>query len=634
LSAVLGILRLDTRPVEHPVLEQMLESLAHRGPDGAYLWYDGIIGLGHQMLHTTPESFHERLPLVDRRRNHVITADARIDNRDELIAALGLRERLSEKISDGELILGAYEKWGERCPERLLGDFAFAIWDQRKQRLFCARDHMGVKPFYYYRSKRIFLFASEIKALLRVPEVPRHLNELRVAEYLVPTVEDKTITFYQDIFRLLPGHSMMVVPGGKVSTRQYWALDSSREVQRNSNEEYAAEFREIFTEAVRCRLRSAYPVGSELSGGLDSSSIVCTARELLAGDTTRRLHTFSAVYDNVPKSDEREFIDAVLDGGGLEPHFMRADQLGPLREIGRTQWHLDEPPLTGAFVNWELQKLAKQEGVRVVLTGSDGDTVVNQGDAYLLELARSWRWKTLAAEINALSHVTNRPRRRFLLQTVVKPLTPEFALQTWRVLRRHERPAQTTYTAGSLLRQDFALRVGLEEHIEASRQNPTGPLSLSRAAHWRGLVAAIWPYVLELGDGIGAAGRSEYRHPFFDRRLVEFCLALPPDQQLSRGWSRAILRHAMVGTLPEKVRWRKSKGDQSYGWARNLLTLDLGLLDELIIEDTQLIEEYVDLNVLRETYQRFLSRSLPADYHRLVAAAYLVSWLRRTELSS
>jgi asparagine synthase (glutamine-hydrolysing) len=161
----------------------MVDILAHRGPDGAGAWSEESVGLGHRMLHTTPESLNEKLSLVDDRRGLVLTADARLDNRDELITALGFGGRPCEELTDSELILGAYKRWGERCPERLLGDFAFAIWDRRRQELFCARDHIGVKPFYYHRAGKLFVFASEIKALLCVPEVPRRLNEVRVAPF-------------------------------------------------------------------------------------------------------------------------------------------------------------------------------------------------------------------------------------------------------------------------------------------------------------------------------------------------------------------------------------------------------------------------------------------------------------------
>src|SRR3989454_9825112 len=279
----------------------MLARLAHRGPDGAGVWSGGAVGLGHRLLHTTPESLREHLPLASGDGTLVLTADARIDNRGELLAALGR----GVEATDAELILAAYERWGERCPEHLLGDFAFVIWDARRATLFCARDHFGVKPFYYYHAPgRLFCFASEIKGLLALAEVPRRLNETRVADYLVPLLEDKVITFYQDILRLPPAHRMTVTRQG-VRIEQYWALDPEREIRMKSDADYAAAFREIFTEAVRCRLRSAFPVGSMLSGGLDSSSIVCVARQLLAQDGGETLHTFSPVFDDVREGGER-----------------------------------------------------------------------------------------------------------------------------------------------------------------------------------------------------------------------------------------------------------------------------------------------------------------------------------------
>jgi asparagine synthase (glutamine-hydrolysing) len=475
--------------------------------------------------------------------------------------------------------------------------------------------------------------------MLCVPEIPHRLNELKVAEYLAMIEEDKSITFYRDVSRLLPGHSVTVGPKG-ASTRQFWSLDPSREVKLGSDEEYAEAFRELFTEAVRCRLRSAYEVGSELSGGLDSSSIVCTARELLtAEDAPRRLHTFSAIYDDVPGGDERAFIHEVIKGGLLEPHFLQADQAGPLADLKRMMWHLDEPFLSGVFVNWELQRLAHEQGVRVVLTGTDGDTVVSRGDSYLIELAQSGRWRTLAAEIGALSAVLGRSRRAILRRAVIEPLAPEVAVRMWGWARGYSPPGTSPSVPETLLRTDFARSVGsvgLEEHVESVREKqPKLPARSSRVAHWRGLTSATWPYLLELGAGVSGAFSAEYRYPFFDQRLVEFCLAIPPDQKLSQGRSRAVFRRAMADTLPEKIRLRNNKGtSQDHAWARSLLLFDRELLEELILEDTRELEKYVDVGLMRETYQRFISRCTPKDFHPLVMAAYLAYWLRRTELSS
>ncbi|MEP7356295.1 MAG: asparagine synthase-related protein, partial [Anaerolineales bacterium] len=285
MSGLCALLNFDGRPVDRAELEKMTARLAHRGPDAGGIWPPSgggpadpgsPVGLGQRLLWTTPESLHERLPLASADGQLAITADARIDNRDELFGLLGLADH---SLADSALILAAYAKWGERCPEHLLGDFAFAIWDAGKQALFCARDHLGNRPLFYHQAPGFAAIASEIKALLVLPQVPRRLNERRIAEYLATLHDDTAITFYQDIHRLPPAHSLTLSRAG-AKLERYWALDPARALPPASDEAYADGFRELFTEAVRCRLRSAYPVGAMLSGGLDSSSIVCVARQL------------------------------------------------------------------------------------------------------------------------------------------------------------------------------------------------------------------------------------------------------------------------------------------------------------------------------------------------------------------
>src|SRR5579862_1739106 len=296
MSAIAGVVYLDGRPVNGEP-ERMAERLAHRGPDGSGAWTRGSVGLGHRLRHTTPESLSEAQPVVVRSGRLALVADARIDNRAELLEALSVEPRPAP-ISDAELILRAYEAWGDQCPERLLGDFAFAVWDERRQVLFCARDHFGAAPFYYHHAPgRAFIFASEIKALFCCPEVPRRLNEERLSDYLQPMLEDKTATFHQEIHRLAPAHRAVMSRDG-IRIEEYWALDPEREIRCSSDAEYAEGFRERFLEAVRCRARSAFPVGSLLSGGLDSSSIACAARMPGMGNG-EPVHTFSAVFDEV-----------------------------------------------------------------------------------------------------------------------------------------------------------------------------------------------------------------------------------------------------------------------------------------------------------------------------------------------
>lgn len=594
------------------------------------MWRNGLIALGHRMLLTTLESVEETLPLADGTGCLALTADARIDNREELIARLYPDDRPPEHVTDSALILRAYETWDDKCPEKLVGDFAFALWDGRKQRLFCARDAMGVKPFYYYCSARLFAFASEIKALLCLPQVPRRLNEVRVAEYLVSFLEDKVVTFYRHIFRLPPGHCMTVSREG-VSARLYWALDSSHELRLGSDDEYAEAFREVFVRAVRCRLRSRGPVGAMLSGGLDSSSICCTARRLLEADGASPLYTVSAIFDDVPACDERPFIRAVLDQGGYEPAYVRADQLGPLADLDRVLWHEDEAFYApNLFIHWGLYRSAHRQGVRVLLDGLDGDTTVSHGFPRLIELAYSGRWLTLVSEAAALSGFLETPLSRIVWRQVVRPLMPDSVCRLWWYLRRG---SGQPVIAESAINRDFARRIGLAERIKALQARRITPAHAAREHHLRGLSSGIVPFVLEVADRAAAAFGVEPRYPFFDQRLAAFCLSLPGEQKLRQGWTRAVMRHAMVNILPEAVRLRKSKSDLSANFTRGLLIFERPRLEDVIFNNPTAIEPYVDLPALRDAYDRFVSKGVHDDALVVWKAVTLGLWLRHTNLS-
>lgn len=623
MSAIAGIYYLDGRTVELAPLTQMIDTLAHRGSDGTGIWREGPIGLGHRMLWTTPESLHEQLPLVNQTSTCAITADARIDNRDELIAALGLTDRPLEKITDSQLVLAAYEQWGDRAPDMLLGDFAFAIWDGRRQRLFCARDPMGVKPFYYYCSNRVFVFASEIKALFCLPEVPRRLNEVKVAYHLTTLFEDQAVTFYQDILRLPAAHSI-TVGREKTQVRRYWSLDPAREVRLHSDADYAEAFREIFTEAVRCRLRSAFPIGSALSGGLDSSSITCTARRLLASG--QRLHTFSAIFPSLPKEDrrwldERRYIKAI-EAVGVESHHVHADCLSPLVKL---LWHEDEAvPAPNLYMHQALYSAAHQQGVRVFLDGLDGDSTVSHGWGFLRELTFTGRWKTLLTETTALARRYQSSRRRLLCKYGFKPLVVEPILQ-WSMLRGCTQP---TWRVNSVISPTFAQRVGLTERIQALLSHRSSPTRTAKQEHLLGLTSGLHAYALELIDKGAAAFSLSARYPFYDRRLIEFCLALPPEQKLHQGWTRIVMRRAMTDILPPEVQWRVHKANLGTNFKRKLLEYERDTL-ERVINEPQIIEPYVDVPTLRAAYQRYASQPLQSqqDVTTVFATVTLALWL-------
>ena len=623
MSAIAGLCRTDAQPVSRREVERMVAALAHRGPGGSVTWSDRSAALGHTAPGVAVESRGETEPFVSTAGN-VIVADARLDNRGELAAALGRPEWAH--IGDAELILAVYERWDEKGVERLLGDFAFAIWDVAHQRLFCARDHVGVKPFYYHQAPWGFLFASEIKALLTSPMVPYRLNPLRVADHLVGLLDDPAITFYHDVYRLPAAHTLTVSRSG-TRLRRYWSLDPSRELGLGSAEAYADAFRACFLEAVRCRL-GGDAVGCLLSGGLDSSSITAAARDLGRSSGRGALHTFTAIFPDLPaadlrKIDERSFVDAVLAQGGLQPHYVRGDQLSPLGEVDRALWHFDEAfAAPNLYLHWELYRAARDAGARVLLDGIDGDTTVSHGLERLAGLAAGGKVVTLARELRALSQRHRAGVPDLLWRFAIRPLLGRFGGRS------------SAYPAGSLIRPEFAQQMGMADRLEAFARDRETPVAAPRAVHARAMRSGLVPYALELADKAAAAFGIEPRYPFFDRRLMELCLAMPTDQKLAGGWSRVVMRRALGGLLPEPIRWRSSKANLAPNFVRQLLSNDQHLLTEVILKQPGALEDYVDTAALRRVYDRYLAHpTSETDALTVYGAVVLGLWLQRAKIS-
>ena len=345
MSGILALHHFDGRPVEPTDLRDMASLLERRGPDGTGLWHEGPVGLGHTLLATTPELAFERQPVVDHASGCAITADVRLDNRDDLLAALRLTDR-ADSVGDAGLLLAAYLAWGDACVERLLGDFAFALWDPRARRLFCARDHMGMRPLCYHHTPgKLLAVASEPRAILVLERVPYRINAGRIADYLVNELEgiDKTSTFFEGVYRLPPAHTL-VATDQDVRIECYWTLEPGDELLLPSDEAYAEAFLEVFTEAVRCRLSSVGPVGAMLSGGMDSGSVVAVARGLLTAESRGPLRTYSAVGPDPATCVETRAIHAALTMDGLVPRMVRHDRLDELMpELDELTWNLDEP---------------------------------------------------------------------------------------------------------------------------------------------------------------------------------------------------------------------------------------------------------------------------------------------------
>ncbi len=634
MSGVFGFYRISGKPVVMDDLEKMAAPLKRRGPEGTGYWHSGPTGFGHTLLATTPEQVHERLPMVHDASGCVITADVRLDNRDELLAALCIPETDPGIIGDARIILESYLAWGEDCVQRFLGDFAFAVWNPVRQRLFCGRDHLGMRPMYYhYSPARLMVFASEPRAILMLPQVSYRINEGRIADFLVSQLEgiDKTSTFFEDVFRLSPAHTLTVTPQG-MELRRYWTLEPGPELYLSSDEAYAEAFLDVFTESVRCRLRGCGPVGSMLSGGMDSGSVVAVARTILADAGKGPLPTFSAVGPDPGTCVETRTIHAAIAMDGLDPHMVNYGQLDDLMpELEALTWNLDEPFDNHMTLLRAIYLAAHRRGIKVMLDGAAGDTVFSEG-SYISRLLRAGHWQIACREAIKQNHFWggHYPAWHTLYMGARTAFTPEPLKHLYRRLfsKNRQRCVQKNIRS-SLIDTDFARRVGLGDRLQSMNGNrPSGPLSYRRERAY----AILHPYLTvgrERYDRVASAVAVEPRDPYMDLRVVNFCLQLPGSQKLNDGWPKIILRRAMNGRLPDPVRWRRGKEHLGWAFTTALMALTKNRIRNIMDTNWPIMSSYINREAVRKAYHAYFDKEDTVESEKIYEAAHLGVWLNR-----
>jgi len=629
MSGICGQFNLDSAPVAEADLRAMTAMLQQCGPDRTDIWQHEHCGFGHTLLATTPELQYERQPFVHADTGCAITADVRLDNREELLAALGLSER-RESTGDAELILRAYLEWSDDCVDRLLGDFAFAINDPRHRKLFCARDHFGMRPLYYHHAPRKrFLFASDARAILVLSQVPYRLNEGRIADFLVPELEwtDYTSTFFEGIYRLPPGHKAIVTPRGHTVT-EYWHPTPGPALSQMSDDDYRQGFLEVFTKAVDSRLRAPRgTVGAMLSGGMDSGSVVVVAKEILNTRGDGPLATFSAAQrlpqDNPGDLDcpESQAIYAASSLSSVSPTFIHPDQIDRIYEPLVADF---DEPFDGVFTILKAIFLAAHDrGIRVVLDGGGGDMVLHEG-SYILRLIRQGQLKLAIAEIIAEQKYWGISPALGLLRYARSVILPEAIKSPLRVY--NYRRSYRNCVGASLISPDFANRIDIEDRIEGMRKLfPTNTPSDYSVEYCQ----RIWPNMTagrERYARIAASTGMEARDPFMDKRVIEYCSRLPGRFFLKNGWPKIILRDMSADTLPKEVLWtdRKPHLGWLYSEATTKLAMKRGEVDLSILEEQ--LRGYVNLKALTRAWQDFQGGG---DSEKVHYAHMLAVWLRR-----
>lgn len=547
MCGIAGIYNLNGETASSTIIKKMTDIQWHRGPDDEGHYINSKVGLGHRRLSIIDLSPAGHQPMSNEDGTIWITYNGEVYNYIELTPELKAKGHVFKSSTDTEVVIHAYEEYGEECLQKFNGMFAFAIWDDRKKKFFCARDRFGIKPFYYYFDGRRFHFASEIKSIITDSTIERKPNDQIIYDYLAHGLLDHTeYTFFEGIKRLMPAH-YLVIENSQVKIRRYWDLDPGNIQKEIDDEECERKFYELFRDSIRLQLRSDVPVGTCLSGGLDSSSIVCVANDLLKELTNEpQQKTFSSCFED-KKYDERTFIEVVIEKTGAEANytFPKGEELFDL--IQDLIWYQDEPfGSTSIFAQWHVMKLAKERGVKVLLDGQGADELLAGYHAYYIsyfaDLFKSFKFINLIKELNLYSKYHSYSKLKALMAIFIIYMTQNFLKNNnMRIIRKND-----------LLKPEF-IRANNKDKIHILKYK-----SYLQNHLYQSLIADL-PALLRYEDRNSMAFSVESRVPFLDYRLVEFVFSLPSNQKINNGITKIILRNALKNILPEKVRNRLDK---------------------------------------------------------------------------
>jgi asparagine synthase (glutamine-hydrolysing) len=574
VSGIVGIVNADNAPVDRELLARMTGYMTFRGPDVQRIWAEGSVGFGHTLLRTTDESENETQPLTVDQRVWIV-ADARVDGRPELIQSLQDRgEPVTSETPDPNLILHAYLVWGIDCLDHLIGDFAFAIWDSREQRLFCARDHFGVKPFFYAHLGKEFVLSNTLNCVRLHPSVSDKLNDLAIADFLLFGYNQEVDTSaFADIQRLPAAHRLIWTPES-FKVERYWTLPTDGYIRYKRDEEYVEQFLELMRLAVGDRLRTN-KVAVYMSGGLDSTSVTAIAKELLTETyPSHDLRAYTTVFDRLLPDEERYYSGLVAEHLDIPIHYQVADDFEVYRAIEEIEECTPEPtliPLTRKNTKYNTTLTSQS---RVVLSGEGGDAVFHTQGAYFysLYLIRTRQIKTLLAEWFKYwkSH------GRFPQPGIRARIKQWLGISSWM-------PYYPLW-----LNPELEKRLDLKTRWENSYQKPK-PKHSTRPEAFHNLGLPSWSYLFESQDSGTNNLSVEVRYPYFHLSLLKFLLSIPVVPFIM---FKELLRVSMKTRLPDPVRYRPKTpvmGDP--------IKLRLNQLERRWIDDfypTQKLSQYVN----------------------------------------
>jgi asparagine synthase (glutamine-hydrolysing) len=638
MSAIFGILDLAGRPLDDAWIKSMQQDMAHRGPDGQGLYREDSVALGHLLLQVTPESIYDNSPYEE--DGLVITANARLDERDALMDKLNIVGEERSKITDPQLLLRSYRKEGNNFIKNIYGDFSFAIWNKQKKELFCARDQMGIKPFLYYFQDNRFVFSTELKAIANLPFVDTGIDNYYLRNRALAICDEHHKTSLKNIYRLNSA-STLLLNNVSLDIKQYWQPKYKRNKKFKTEEDSAAAVKALLDKIMTDHIRVIGKVGATLSGGLDSSTIVCMAAKKL-NEAGKKITTVSSVYtpglEDEDDPDEMEFIAAIIEQEpNIDPVFVHHSDhsfiAGVYEKINKNY----EPPNGFYYVDEALNKKFHLRSVRRVLTGYLGDaTVTNTSINPIPILFTSARFGALIKLLSQYKKNGGQPIPAIVKNAVLNGLTPKFFQKAWAKYRgSFDTSRDIDMLPLKLSPQDkLVLQNKIHRTFQISNYS-TGDLA-----------ANIWPNRLHLFDEDWDCGASyhqiETTYPLCDRRLVELLLQLPVEHFHTGGERRGLIRKAMAGVLPEKVRIRTRKGSYAPGYTK-LVKSEMEEIADFMqnIKVTNDLGNLLDMQKLKIELEN-LSKSKNEDSFtfkswtllELIMWSYFNHWFEKSKLNS
>ncbi|MGE0407118.1 MAG: asparagine synthetase B [Candidatus Korobacteraceae bacterium] len=553
MSRIVALFHRDGRPANLETLAKLVAPMRHVATDGPRFWTGGSAGLVYQCLQSAVKGLDELQPAVHG-GNLAICFDGRLDNREELIALLAsdLGSHAAE-LPDSSLVLACYRRFGENFAGRLIGDFALAIYDGSKKHLLFARDLAGARALYFWVSPKIVIAASEIKGILEHPDVNRQPNDLVLADLLIGgDPHELRLTCFKNVIRVQPGYTVLITPG-EVREFRHWSFDPMRQIRLGSVQEYAEALRALFEQAVRRRLRASGPVAVMVSGGLDSSAILCQATKLWqSGAAVAEARGLSQVFPDGSDADEKDYLTDIEAMYGIGIHRLPSP---PFRYVDEQKW-LWRTEFPRMYLQGDLEAFAaaRDLGCTTILHGDYGDQIM-ASTARLQDLLRTFRWLQFRREYRIFARSMREGANLRCFGTFFRSLIPNAMVRLMRALLRCSGRLDGPGWYSKHLR-----KLAYERRIA---QRPTADRFPSK--HIEKLHEYFtWTYVLNLFEDYNKLAAScglEKAYPFMDRDIVEFVMAIPSEVVNLKGLYKGLFREAMRGILPEPIRLRFSKAD-------------------------------------------------------------------------